>query len=139
MFEFQLDDRLAQSSTLVKDLSDVEIRLSNNALIPWLLLIPKVSVTEWFELEESMQLRLNTLINQLSRYLKTKLGVDKVNVAMIGNVVSQMHIHVVGRRKDDFCWPEVIWGRSDFKPYQQEELLRRLTSSLLSWLKQNDL
>jgi diadenosine tetraphosphate (Ap4A) HIT family hydrolase len=85
------------------------------------LLIPKVQLTEWFELEEVMQIRLNKLVNALSAFLKTELKVDKINVATIGNVVSQMHIHVVGRKQDDFCWPDVVWGKQQFKPYTDDQ------------------
>ncbi|WP_116963867.1 HIT family protein [Fastidiosibacter lacustris] len=116
---FKLDDNLATSSSLVVDLGDIELRLSNNALLPWLLLIPKVNVIEWYELDENMQRRLNQLINVLSKFLKEVLNVDKVNVAIIGNVVSQMHVHVIGRNKDDFCWPNVVWGKSEFKAYTE--------------------
>ncbi len=116
---FKLDDNLAISSSLVVDLGDIELRLSNNALLPWLLLIPKVNVIEWYELDENMQRRLNQLINVLSKFLKEVLNVDKVNVAIIGNVVSQMHVHVIGRNKDDFCWPNVVWGKSEFKAYTE--------------------
>ncbi|WP_395947155.1 HIT family protein [Caedibacter taeniospiralis] len=121
MNNFKLDRRLAESSSLIKDLGDIELRLSNNALVPWFLLIPKVQLTEWFELEEVMQIRLNKLVNALSAFLKTELKVDKINVATIGNVVSQMHIHVVGRKQDDFCWPDVVWGKQQFKPYTDDQ------------------
>lgn len=118
---FVLDKRLADSSSLIKDLGDIQLRLSNNALVTWFLIIPKVAVTEWFELDTEMQLRLNDLINTLSRFLKENLHVDKVNVATIGNVVSQMHIHVIGRKIDDFCWPDVVWGKSDIQTYLMHE------------------
>lgn len=121
MNNFKLDRRLAESSSLIKDLGDIELRLSNNALVPWFLLIPKVQLTEWFELEEVMQIRLNKLANALSAFLKTELKVDKINLATIGNVVSQMHIHVVGRKQDDFCWPDVVWGKQQFKPYTDDQ------------------
>ncbi len=121
MNNFKLDRRLAETSSLIKDLGDIELRLSNNALVPWFLLIPKVQLTEWFELEEVMQIRLNKLVSALSAFLKTELKVDKINIATIGNVVSQMHIHVVGRKQDDFCWPDVVWGKQQFKPYTDDQ------------------
>ncbi|WP_440617924.1 HIT family protein [Cysteiniphilum sp. 6C5] len=121
MTAFVLDKRLADTSSLIKDLGDVQLRLSNNALVTWFLIVPKVTVTDWFELDIEMQLRLNALINTLSRFLKEDLRVDKVNVATIGNVVSQMHIHVIGRKKDDFCWPDVVWGKSESQAYLAHE------------------
>ncbi len=129
MTAFVLDKALADSSSLIKDLGDIQLRLSNNALATWFLIVPKVTVTEWFELDMEMQLRLNALINTLSRFLKEDLHVDKVNVATIGNVVSQMHIHVIGRKKDDFCWPDVVWGKSERQAYlahAKEQLVFKL-------------
>lgn len=133
MTAFVLDKALADSSSPIKDLGDIQLRLSNNALATWFLIVPKVTVTEWFELDMEMQLRLNALINTLSCFLKEDLHVDKVNVATIGNVVSQMHIHVIGRKKDDFCWPDVVWGKSEsqaYVPHQKDSLI----SSLLKFV-----
>ncbi len=107
-----------------------QIRLSKNALVPWVLIIPKTDKIEWFELDEPMQMALNCQINSISALLK-HLGADKINVAMIGNVVSQMHIHVVARKVDDYCWPEVIWGKEAFLSYdrgQKEALIAQLQS-----------
>ena len=129
MTNFVLDKRLADSSCLIKDLGDAQLRLSNNALVTWFIVVPKVTVTEWFELDMDMQLQFNALINTLSRFLKEELQVDKVNVATIGNVVSQMHIHVIGRKKDDFCWPDVVWGKSESQVYllhEKDDLILRL-------------
>ena len=134
MSNFQLDKRLAESSSIINDLGDVEVRLSNNALVPWVLLVPKVGVIEWFELNERMQIRLNKLINKLSVFLRHELKVDKVNIATIGNVVSQMHIHVIGRKKNDFCWPDVVWGEMAYEEYdalKKENLLFKIRSCLL--------
>ncbi|WP_440682080.1 HIT family protein [Cysteiniphilum halobium] len=133
MTAFVLDKALADSSSLIKDFGDVQLRLSNNALVTWLIIVPKVTAIEWFELDMDMQLRVNTLINTLSRFLKEDLHVDKVNVATIGNVVSQMHIHVIGRKKDDFCWPDVVWGKSEIQTYLAHEK-DRIISSLLKFI-----
>ncbi|WP_119327667.1 HIT family protein [Cysteiniphilum halobium] len=133
MTAFVLDKALADSSSLIKDFGDVQLRLSNNALVTWLIIVPKVTAIEWFELDMDMQLRVNALINTLSRFLKEDLHVDKVNVATIGNVVSQMHIHVIGRKKDDFCWPDVVWGKSEIQTYLAHEK-DRIISSLLKFI-----
>lgn len=132
---FKLDQRLEISSESIINLQFADIRLSNNALIPWLLMIPKTDKTEWFELDCELQNKLNQVINTLSKYLKEIEKVDKVNLAIIGNVVSQMHIHLVGRYKDDFCWPDVIWGKSDFKSYKNDEKEKR-KGLILNYLKE---
>ncbi|MCF6768222.1 HIT family protein [Thiotrichales bacterium 19S11-10] len=133
MEQFILDSRLTSNSESIIELDFVDIRLSNNALVPWILLVPKTDKTEWFELNSDLQSKLNQLINQLSSYLKINEKVDKVNFAVIGNVVSQMHIHVIGRYQDDFCWPDVIWGKEDFRAYTKEEKEGR-KQSILNYL-----
>jgi Diadenosine tetraphosphate (Ap4A) hydrolase and other HIT family hydrolases len=129
---FSVDLRLLDTSYLVCDMPLSQIRLSKNALVPCVLIIPKTDKIEWFELDETMQIALNRQINSISGFLK-HLGADKINVAMIGNVVSQMHIHVVARNIDDYCWPEVIWGKEAFLSYdeeQKEALIAQLQSFL---------
>ena len=92
------------------------------------MIVPKTDVIEWYQLDDNLQLKINQLINQLSRFLKEMLNADKVNVSTIGNVVEQMHVHVVGRKKDDFCWPDVIWGKDKFLAYNAGELSILLTT-----------
>ena len=108
---YKLGSRIENSSVLVYEDQELQLRLSNNALAPWFLILPKTQVIEWYELEDSLQQRVNHISNQLAKFLKEQLLVDKVDVATIGNVVSQMHIHVVDRKQDDFCWPDVILGK----------------------------
>ena len=120
MHSFHVDPKLVDSSYLVCETCDSQIRLSKNALVPWVLVIPKTDKTEWFELDEAMQMALNQQISSISALLKHS-GADKINVATIGNVVWQMHIHVVARNIDDYCWPEVIWGKGDFVAYSEAQ------------------
>ena len=121
-----IDPLLLNSSSLVCVTNVSQIRLSNNALVPWLLIIPKTNETEWFKLSVEMQASLNEQVNKLSHILRVSLNCSKINIATIGNVVNQMHIHVVGRNEDDYCWPGVVWSESacsDYKPDDKKNII----------------
>jgi diadenosine tetraphosphate (Ap4A) HIT family hydrolase len=131
---FVLDERLARDSLPLGESELSLLRLMDNALVPWLILVPKVDCRELFELANDDQTRLLAEINALSGFLKTELGADKLNVAAIGNLVPQLHIHLVARRRDDFCWPGVVWGRPERQPYTPAEVerLRALVADRLA-------
>jgi diadenosine tetraphosphate (Ap4A) HIT family hydrolase len=119
---FILDPRLANDCFVLGHLKTSRLLLLNNALVPWFILVPDTDVTEIYQLPHEQQLLLLDEINIISNYIKQNFVVDKLNVAAIGNIVSQMHIHLVGRRLDDFCWPGVVWGAKDKKAYQDSEV-----------------
>ena len=79
-------------------------------------------VTEFTDLNETEQARVLSEINLVSMFLKKQHPACKLNIATIGNVVSQCHIHVVARHEQDFCWPDVVWGQSQREDYSDETL-----------------
>lgn len=133
MTDFILDHRLAQDCILLGELELSLLLLMNNALVPWFILVPRVAETELYCLPQSQQATLMLEINRISRFIAAEYAPDKLNLASIGNIVSQLHVHVVGRKRDDFCWPQVVWGQPARQPYDEsqlaglrETLLRRL-------------
>jgi diadenosine tetraphosphate (Ap4A) HIT family hydrolase len=133
MSGFRLDPRLARDCFILGELGSNLLLLLDNALVPWFILVPRVAVTEVYELEREQQLELLDQVSALSRFIKDKLGVDKLNVAAIGNMVRQLHVHVVGRRQNDFCWPGVVWGAPGKQGYTAadvEEMRGRVTAAL---------
>ena len=76
---------------------------------------------EFYKLRHEHQLFLLEQINQLSNFVEKHFSVDKLNIATIGNIVSQLHIHIVGRHQNDVCWPGVVWGGDQFKDYAEGE------------------
>ncbi len=120
--DFELDSRLQNDCHILGRLDSTLLLLMDNALVPWFILVPEVEVTEFHELEHAFQLQLLDHINLISHHLKQDLAVDKVNVAAIGNMVRQLHIHVVGRSETDFCWPNVVWGADGRRPYTEAEV-----------------
>src|SRR3990167_5362006 len=108
---FQLDSRLEKSSFKIADLSLSEIRLKDNAYFPWVILVPRVlsSITEIFQLPIEEQKILMDEITTLSSCIHSHFKPTKINIGALGNIVSQLHIHVVGRFKHDPCWPQSVW------------------------------
>ena len=109
---FTLDKRLENDTFLIKDLESFQIRLMDVEEIFWLVLIPKKP--NLIELSDLNFIERNHLMNfsiDLGKSLKSLLHYDKINIGMLGNVVSQLHIHVVLRKIDDVAWPGPVWGR----------------------------
>jgi diadenosine tetraphosphate (Ap4A) HIT family hydrolase len=109
---FTLDKRLEDDTFLIKDLESFQIRLMDVEEIFWLVLIPKKP--NLIELSDLNLIERNHLMNfsiDLGKSLKSLLHYDKINIGMLGNVVSQLHIHVVLRKIDDVAWPGPVWGR----------------------------
>lgn len=131
MDTFKLDDRLERDCIVLGEIDISLLLLMNNSLIPWFILVPKTSQTEIIDLPHPDQARLLKEINQVSTIVKENFSVSKLNIAAIGNIVSQLHIHIVGRDPSDYCWPNVVWGTTEKEVYTEErckeitELFRR--------------
>ncbi|RQW88434.1 MAG: HIT family protein [Geobacter sp.] len=138
MNSFTLDSRLANDCIVLGEMRLSLLLLLNNALVPWFILVPRRDQTEIFELNREDQEALLEEINLLSGFVKGLSGVEKLNVAAIGNVVKQLHVHVIGRSSQDFCWPNVVWGRSEKTPYLAEEI-RSIQESLRTTLPEGTL
>jgi len=138
MNSFTLDPRLANDCYLLGEMRLSVLLLLKNALIPWFILVPRRSATEIFELDRKDQEALLEEINLLSGFVKELSGVEKLNVAAIGNIVNQLHVHIIGRNSQDFCWPNVVWGRPEKTSYTEEEI-RAIKESLARKLPEGSL
>lgn len=122
--KYELDQRLRDSSIHIKNLSLCDVRLKNHSEHLWLLLVPRVSasVTEIYELPIDHQQTLMKEITWVSEALKKYSQAHKINIGAIGNIVLQLHIHIIARRHDDPLWPQSLW-QSEFieKPYSTEQ------------------
>ncbi len=122
-----LNDQLKQDSFSIVDLPLSNLRLLNDARYPWLLLIPRVpDVSEIYNLDEQAQLLLTREIAQSSEILTDLFMPTKINVAALGNIVPQLHIHVIARFDSDHTWPNPVWGVGDAIPYKENDLKERL-------------
>ena len=117
---FALDPRLAADTHRLGGLVLSELLLMDNALVPWLILVPRVAATELHLLDDATRRQLSDETTAVGAFVAGAFPVDKLNVAAIGNVVPQLHVHVVGRRRDDFAWPGVVWGRPERTAYSAE-------------------
>jgi diadenosine tetraphosphate (Ap4A) HIT family hydrolase len=107
------------------------VLLNKNAVLPWFILVPQTDVTDLLDLSDEQR---NTAINEatvVSQFVKGHLGYPKVNFAAIGNVVPQLHLHVVGRRPDDPCWPAPVWGNLANGPEYSPARIAEMTDLLV--------
>jgi diadenosine tetraphosphate (Ap4A) HIT family hydrolase len=122
---FILDARLDADTQHVGDLPFARVLLMNDARFPWLILVPRIaSLRELIDLSQSDQQRLLDDINCAANALRTLENPDKLNIAMLGNVVPQLHVHVIARFANDAAWPKPVWGIGDRIPYAKHELRR---------------
>lgn len=131
---FTLDSRLQQDSLLLGELPLCSLLLSKDANYPWFILVPRrADVSELFDLDEADQRQLWEESTALAEALKDAFAADKMNVATLGNVVSQLHMHVIVRRRDDAAWPAPVWGKVPAIGYtdQQVEGIRQRIVELL--------
>jgi len=110
--------------------SRLHVLLRRNAVLPWFLLVPETSVQELFELPPPLRQDLEARGDVLARFVKAHFNSDKINVAAIGNIVPQLHLHVIGRQVDDCCWPLPAWGHLQGKASYSAETLANLTTAL---------
>ena len=122
MNNFKLDNRLEKNCSVLSDTSEFITLLMNNSLVPWFIIVPKTDKTELYQLDVEMQHKCFDQINNISKFISSEYKPDKLNVAAIGNIVKQLHIHVVGRFEDDHYWPGVVWGNDQKKNYTQDQV-----------------
>jgi diadenosine tetraphosphate (Ap4A) HIT family hydrolase len=122
---FVLDSRLRQDTLHIGDFPLCTLLLSNDTNYPWFILVPRrPDISEVFQLPEAEQAQLWTETTYLSAVLGRTFAADKMNVAALGNVVSQLHMHVIVRRVGDAAWPAPVWGRHPARPYSADEVAR---------------
>ncbi|SDI28845.1 Diadenosine tetraphosphate (Ap4A) hydrolase [Pseudomonas flavescens] len=121
---FVLDSRLQQDTFVLGEFPLSRLLLSNDARYPWFILVPRrADVSEVFQLDAEDQRALWSEAAQLAEVLKDAFKADKINIATLGNVVSQLHVHVIVRYRGDDAWPAPVWGRHPAKPYEQEQVV----------------
>lgn len=131
---FTLDPRLDQDTLVLGDFPLSRLLLMNDARYPWFILVPRrADVSELFQLDAGDQQALWQETTRLAERLKDLFAADKLNVATLGNVVAQLHMHVIVRRREDDAWPAPVWGRHPpvaYLPEQVEAIRSRLRMAL---------
>lgn len=122
MAAFELDGRLGGDSELVMKLGLCQLRLIDDRRWPWLVLVPqRPGITELFELKPLDQALLTFETNLAAEALKKVTDATKVNVGALGNIVRQLHVHVIARHENDPNWPGPVWGFGRREPYGADE------------------
>jgi diadenosine tetraphosphate (Ap4A) HIT family hydrolase len=123
-----LDPQLERDTVAIGDMPLCRALLINDANYPWLLLVPRRHhIVEIVDLDYIEQTQLMNEITQAAGSLKAITGCDKINVAALGNVVPQLHVHVVARSRGDLAWPKPVWGAFPPRSYDDAELQKLLT------------
>ncbi|MEM9277237.1 MAG: HIT domain-containing protein [Pseudomonadota bacterium] len=121
MNEFDLDRRLAQDTLFVGSLETSDLLLMNDSRWFWLVLVPRIEdAVEWHELHTDQRQDIDFEVANVAAVLKGMSACKKVNIASLGNVVSQLHIHIVARNEDDENWPRPVWGVDGKVPYHED-------------------
>jgi diadenosine tetraphosphate (Ap4A) HIT family hydrolase len=133
---FELDERLARDSDLITVLGLCQLRLLKDSRWPWLMLVPqRAGMSEVFELAPLDQALLTFETNSVAAALRTVTGATKINVGALGNIVRQLHVHVVARFEGDPNWPGPIWGFGKPEPYDdnpRQIFINKLAEALSS-------
>lgn len=124
---FQLHPRLAEDSILIGRFDLSLLLLSKDANYPWCILVPQgQDVFEIHHLSEAEQIQLIRESSRLSEVMTSLFDAHKMNVAALGNVVRQLHVHHIVRFEEDAAWPQPIWGKVPAKAYTHDELAERI-------------
>lgn len=119
---FTLHPRLEADTIFIGELGLSRVLLMNDARFPWLILVPRrADLREMSDLAADDQATLMGEINSVSHVLQRLIHPHKLNVAAIGNIVAQLHIHIVARFEDDAAWPAPVWGHGLREPYDEDE------------------
>jgi diadenosine tetraphosphate (Ap4A) HIT family hydrolase len=117
---FVVDPRLGADTHAIGELPLSQLLLMDDARFPWLILVPRIAgARELIDLDEGDQRTLLAEVNLVGRALETLLRPDKLNVAALGNVVHQLHVHLIARFTSDCAWPQPVWGQGDRVAYSE--------------------
>ncbi|MBW8810505.1 HIT family protein [Lysobacter capsici] len=127
MNPWHLHPQLADDTHPLAQFELSELRLMDDANHPWLILVPRVDgAVELIDLDEDQQLTLTREIARTSRALQAGFAPHKLNVAALGNLVPQLHVHVIARYREDIAWPRPVWGMATAQPYSPDALVQRI-------------
>ena len=124
---FEMDPRLSNDTIALTDWGLSSVALMNDARYPWLVLIPRrQALYEWIDLPEYDQQTLMIEINRAAQVLRKEFQPHKINIASLGNIVPQLHVHIVARFKHDAVWPYPVWAAGEREPYSPELQRQRI-------------
>ena len=127
MENFTIDQRLISDSSLVTILNLCQVRLHHNAAFPWILLIPmQNNISEIIDLSSTNQQLLLQEICVISKIMQKIYKPKKLNIANLGNMVPQLHVHVIARYENDGAWPNPVWNSGVTDTYEPQMLIKQI-------------
>ena len=124
---FELHPTLLADTVAGASLPLCELLIMKDENYPWFVLVPRQpNLREAYELSAEDQQQLTREVNGFAKFLQQAVGAEKMNVAALGNMVSQLHVHVIARSSADPAWPAPVWGKHPAKPLSDETLAQRL-------------
>ena len=134
MTEFEIHPQLLLDTHRLGRLPLCHLLLHKNGVLPWFILVPETNVTDLLDLTDDLRATALREASRVSGFIKQHLDYPKINFAAIGNVVPQLHLHVVGRKPADPCWPAPVWGNLTVKREYAVPEVSRLKESLQVYL-----
>lgn len=136
MNNFNLHPMLVKDTLPITSLPLSDLVLMNNRLFPWCILVPRVpqTITEIYQLSATEQQQLLLESAQVAKILTALFEPDKLNIATIGNICPQLHMHHIVRYRNDSCWPNPVWGHGDKLAYSSKEatiVIEKLKKALI--------
>ncbi len=139
---FTLNPQLESDTLFIDELPISRLLLMNDNRIPWFILVPrKPNITEIYQLDAKDQIQLFHEISSISKWAQNFFQADKINMAALGNVIPQLHIHIIARYKQDFAWPKPVWGigaRKEYPAVVIEDFIKKINISLSQTLSNID-
>jgi diadenosine tetraphosphate (Ap4A) HIT family hydrolase len=127
MVDFTLDNRLEADTFAVGNLSLCRVLLIKDARFPWVILVPRrANIREIIDLDLRDRATLYREIEAVSEVMKRLYSPTKLNIAALGNMVAQLHVHIIARFENDSAWPKPVWGVGDPLPYEPEAVEARI-------------
>jgi diadenosine tetraphosphate (Ap4A) HIT family hydrolase len=134
--EFDLHPTLKNDTIFIGSLEIADVLLMNDNRYPWIILVPRIAdVSDITQLDNEIRDKFNEEINHVAKAMKHHFKPDRMNIAMLGNIVPQLHCHIIARFETDFAWAKPVWGIGDAVSYtgeQQEKTISLLQSNLFT-------
>lgn len=130
MGDFRIHEQLSNDCHRLGRFQFCHLLLNRNAVLPWFILVPETDVADLLDLPADLRRDAIDEAASVSRFVKDELGLPKVNFGAIGNLVPQMHLHVIGRRPGDACWPAPVWGNLDESADYPPDRIGEMTTAL---------
>ncbi|MGA8276922.1 MAG: HIT family protein [Rhodanobacteraceae bacterium] len=126
---FKIDPRLAADTEGVGEMALSRVLLMDDVRFPWLILVPRIAgARELIDLDASDQTSLLAEVVTVGRALEDMVQPEKLNIAALGNVITQLHVHVIARFSNDAAWPQPVWGCGKRKPYTVQSRRQRVAA-----------